>query len=71
MVIHKDRDSPILSKLKKQDISLFFHRVGENKSSFLLLLFSSSHTTRHTVPYQGGSLLTIQLYDNNPLEKGS
>lgn len=24
MVIHKDRDSPVLSKLKKQDTSLFF-----------------------------------------------
>lgn len=24
MVIHKDRDSPVLSKLKKQDTYLFF-----------------------------------------------
>lgn len=30
---------------------LLSNRVGENKSSFLLLLFSTSHTTVRTVRY--------------------
>jgi hypothetical protein len=39
-----------------------FNRVGETG----LFPVSPTHTTRHTVRYRGGSLLTIQLYDNNP-----
>jgi hypothetical protein len=43
------------------------NRVGETG----LFPVSSSHTTRYTVRYQGGSLLRIQFYDNNPLGTGS
>lgn len=39
MVIHKDRDSPVLSKLKKQDTSLFFPQKklpGISRQLFLI-----------------------------------